>query len=428
MNSDVSRLIKNIFYALFMISLFFISTTSQALPFIITPKTGTQLPVTVNQGQKVSAYYTVSNNTVAPRNNNYVKYLPLNTSQVVSGGTYGDTCGAVFNLAGKGQPGDSCTLQLTISGPVNSLDSDPHHHLFACFPGGVTCAGTLFPLNVSQGPARVSNAYISNFYNNTLSVCPIQNNAQFATCNTANGTFSAPVGVAINSQGSFIYVANAGNNSLSYCSINNTGDLENCSTAIPSFSNPSGIAINPLNTYIYVIENGSNQLVYCLLDSNGGISTCTTVNIGPDQPFGVAINRNGTYIYITYPSVPAVTSCTLHTDGSFDNCFTNALPTSGIAVSLTINPANTIAYVVNSTDISYCTILPNGTLSNCNTINDSSFLYSNAIALNAAGTYAYITNLLNDLVSLCQIKPDGSFDVCSTIGNGLMGPDGIAVS
>jgi hypothetical protein len=86
------------------------STVSFALPFNVAPKNGTNLPTTVNKGGTVTAYYRVTNNTKAQRNNNYVKYLPPNVTQVTSGGTYPDTCGATFNLVKTGGAGDSCTL------------------------------------------------------------------------------------------------------------------------------------------------------------------------------------------------------------------------------------------------------------------------------------------------------------------------------
>ena len=62
-------------------------------------------------GSGAPAFYTVTNLTMAQRNGNFVKYLPPNVTQVTAGGTFADTCGATFNLAGSGQAGSSCTLQ-----------------------------------------------------------------------------------------------------------------------------------------------------------------------------------------------------------------------------------------------------------------------------------------------------------------------------
>jgi hypothetical protein len=145
LKSGTKLLLKSIIGGVLLFNL----SALYALPFTIVPKSGTTLPTTVTTGSTVSAFYTVINNTGSTRNNNYVKYLPPNTTQVTAGGVYGDTCGSTFNLTANGNTGDSCTLQLTVSGAVNANDPDPHHHLFVCFPGGTTCAGTNYPLNVT---------------------------------------------------------------------------------------------------------------------------------------------------------------------------------------------------------------------------------------------------------------------------------------
>lgn len=132
-----------------------------ALPFAITPKAGTSFPTKVPAGGAVTAYYTVQNNDGVTRSNNFVKYLPPNVAQVVSGATFPDTCGFYFTLQPAGSPGSSCTLQLSITGAVNANDPHPHHHLFVCFPGGITCAGTNYPLNVTVGAGLLASITIA---------------------------------------------------------------------------------------------------------------------------------------------------------------------------------------------------------------------------------------------------------------------------
>lgn len=150
MRKEISILLQR-FFIFLLFSYLVLLTQTFALPFNILPKAGTQLPTTVNFSvtSSVPAFYTVYNNTVAPRFNNYVKYLPPNVRQVTTGGVYGDTCGLTFNLAGKDQPGSSCTLQLAVFGPVNPTNPSPKNHLFVCFPKGITCAGSLYELNVT---------------------------------------------------------------------------------------------------------------------------------------------------------------------------------------------------------------------------------------------------------------------------------------
>lgn len=126
------------------------STLSYAFPFTIAPKI--PLPTQLIEGQTTIALYTITNNTRAYRPNNYVKYLPPNVEQIKTDPNIPDLCGATFALeANDGVPGrkSSCTLALQIKGEVDANDPNPHHHLFVCFPGGTTCAGTLNSLNVS---------------------------------------------------------------------------------------------------------------------------------------------------------------------------------------------------------------------------------------------------------------------------------------
>lgn len=129
------------------------SNACRALPFSIIPEL--PLPEAVPVGGMVYAYYTVSNNTNTRRNNNIVKYLPNHVTQITTNSSIPNICPGTFSLAAKGQPGSTCTLQLKISGPVNAHDTNPHNHLFVCFPGGTTCAGTAFPLNVMQYTASI---------------------------------------------------------------------------------------------------------------------------------------------------------------------------------------------------------------------------------------------------------------------------------
>lgn len=119
-----------------------------ALPFTIVPKAGIPLPTQVILGGSALAYYTVTNNSNLLLSDNYVKYLPPNVTQVVSDIAVPDLCGATFTLAPHGQPNDSCTLELRITGPVSSAGCDIRLHLLVCLAKGITCAGTPNPLDV----------------------------------------------------------------------------------------------------------------------------------------------------------------------------------------------------------------------------------------------------------------------------------------
>ena len=128
-------------------------TAAYALPFTILPAPGTVLPTQVNSGSSVSAYYTVYNNTGSTQSENSVVSLPPNVTQVVTDPSISDLCGSSFTLNGAGTSGSSCTLELSVTGAVDASDPNPAHHLFVCMSDGTSCAGTNFPLNVSEvGP------------------------------------------------------------------------------------------------------------------------------------------------------------------------------------------------------------------------------------------------------------------------------------
>ena len=123
------------------------SLIGYAAVFSIVPKTGKPLPTRAVVGGNAKAFYTVTNTTGSTHAGNYVKYLPPNTTQITVDTNYPDLCGKTFQLASKA----SCTLELSVAGPVNANDSNPRNHLFVCLGGCVTCcAGTNYPLNVAE--------------------------------------------------------------------------------------------------------------------------------------------------------------------------------------------------------------------------------------------------------------------------------------
>ncbi|MDF1683803.1 MAG: hypothetical protein P1U36_04010 [Legionellaceae bacterium] len=132
-----------------LLLLFLLNSSAHALPFNIVLKDGVFAPTTMTLGYNPMIYYTVSNNTGKTLNNAFVRYLPPDVSQITTGGTYSDTCGATFNLEPNG---GSCTLQLEVSAPVDGSAPSPSDHLFVCLPGGKACAGAATPLNITQTP------------------------------------------------------------------------------------------------------------------------------------------------------------------------------------------------------------------------------------------------------------------------------------
>lgn len=165
------------------------SMTSFALPFNITPQG--ILPSTVPLGGSVNAAYTVTNNTLSMRFNNFVKWFPPNVIQVLEP-TDPTVCPSFFNLGPNGSINQSCTLKLKISGAVNRDDPDPHHHLFACFPGGKTCAGPTLAnslnVNVTSAPPETQISVAVGGYGTANGGFPL-----VYTSNNNGATWPTPV-------------------------------------------------------------------------------------------------------------------------------------------------------------------------------------------------------------------------------------------
>ncbi|KGP62658.1 hypothetical protein EP47_10555, partial [Legionella norrlandica] len=183
-----------------LFTLYVVNFNSHAVAFTVIPKAGTALPKEVVIGNTVFAYYTVINNTKRPLTNIFVKYLPLNVSQIVDDPKLTDICGYQFALASGG----SCTLKLAIRGAVDASDPNPQNHLFICHPNIPACAGTYYPLNVVAHEPTIKGIVQSG---GTTSVLPLAN--AVVKIYAANTDTSSEIGSAItNSQGEFfIYIS-----------------------------------------------------------------------------------------------------------------------------------------------------------------------------------------------------------------------------
>lgn len=416
-----------------------INGETHALPFQIIPKTGTSLPTSVRNNHPVTAYYTVTNNTQTQRNNNYIKWLPPNVTQVTSNGDFPDTCGSTFDLAKNGQFGDSCTLQLLISGGVYANTPIVDDHLFACFPGGITCAGTNYPLDVSSKPAYL---YITNNSTNMVSQCRLNNDGIPGTCinvGNPNGNLNDPSGITLNTAGTQAYIANGlfSNvpTAVSLCSLDSKGILSDCTNSGNNlFNNPSSITLNPTGTFAYITNtmSGANPAIsQCLILSDGTLSTCTDAASSEalDAPFDIAFVNEGSQAYITNVDSGNILFCDVAVDGTFSTCIdTNYNCDDQIGTKpygIALNSAETIAYVVDGDQPSFilaCPIEPDGTFGTC--VNATSGLTDNyfnngSIRINSTGTTAYIAGAENsNLAYTCPIINEGmAFDIpnCVTV-------------
>lgn len=420
--------------------LFFISTMSYALPFNIVTKSGTALPTSVPKNATVTAYYTVTNNTSSQRNDNFVKSLPAHVTQVVSGGTYGDTCGKTFNLAGKGQSNDSCTLQLTISGPVNAHNPNTPP-LLVCFPKGITCAGTNDLLNVTQGP---------DTFLTSISVTPVNVTADFGSTVqfTAIGHYSTSPDVnltttvtwnsnnvltPIDSSGLATVGGNATITATYQSIISNDAFITGQYPIVSITVTPLSITI-PGGTQQFTatatLIDSSTMDVTSLATWNSSNMAVATIN---STGLATSVNTGSTNITATFQSITSNTAALTVSNfiymppasgpnfnvapinaagavGSFSTTTSNS-SANGLAVS-----SNHYLYYVNAgpsnTTASSCAIGSTGALSNCVTYfsspNANNGLTSNALY----GNFLYLTSPNNNEILRCTLGSNGAFS-CS---------------
>src|SRR3990167_4966015 len=168
--------------SLYTMLLLLISKSVMASTFSITPYPGTALPTSILKGQTAMAYYLVQNNTSVSQKNIFVR-LPPNVTQVINKAAFLFTCKDSFELP-KNTSAGFCILQLKITGPVDSNDPDPTHHLAIC-QSDFDCSSVddkKNELHVIEGKANVlTRVAIVNEFTGTPNAIGLRNTAYTST-------------------------------------------------------------------------------------------------------------------------------------------------------------------------------------------------------------------------------------------------------
>ncbi|MDR3476903.1 MAG: Ig-like domain-containing protein [Gammaproteobacteria bacterium] len=447
-DNGIKHITHIIFFTLLTFFLSSLCNSAYALPFTITPSSSN--PVKIVKGTTLTASYTVTNNTDKPRNNNYVKYLPLNTQVQANG------CGSNFNLAPVGQVGDSCTLNLTITGPVNGGDRNPHHHLFVCFPGGETCNGpnsalnipeiTLDALTITPASAQIPKGLLQQF---TATASYSDNTTQNVSSSVTWSSSNSAVG-PINSNG-LAAAQTVGTTNFSATQlgiVSNTAVFTVLPAALVSISvTPTTASIFAGTTQHFAATGTYTDTTVLNLTSavtwSSSNTTSTTIN-AMGLAIGIIPTTQSTIVAtqgaITSNSVPVTVTgfaylvdntneeilvCPINPDSTFGNCnpFNN-----GVFLNLTsiaISPNNKFLYVTNGVSyfnfVTVCPINVDGSLLPC-AVTGSNITNGQGVAINSTGTYAYISNI-NNTVTVCAINSvDGTLSGCHTTGSGFSIP------
>ncbi len=188
--------------------------------------------------------------------------------------------------------------------------------LLVLFPGGAWAGGP--------------RAYITNAFDNTVSVIDTASNTVVATVPVG----TTPFGVAVNPAGTFVYVANFDSSTVSVIDT-----ASNTVTAtVPVEAGPEGVAVNPAGTFAYVTNSNSSTVSVINTASN---TVTATVPVGP-VPTGVAVNPAGTFVYVVNSN-----SDTVSVINTASNTVTATVPVEAEPIGVAVNPAGTFAYVAN---------------------------------------------------------------------------------
>ena len=320
------------------------------------------------------------------------------------------------------------------------------------------CLSGLGPLSCQNYSLSLvaTTAYVANFNNDTVSICPVKSDGSFGACTTSSGndTFNGPRSMALNPAKTMVYIGNYNNNTVSICPISGSGSLGTCTSATDStFNGLTGVALNSSGTYFYASSNSGGTISICPVNANGSLGTCSSstgsgrVSFASNQFVSLQVTNGTTYLYATgTPTQNAMAVCSIdNTTGSITSYDLSSgsspspNPTVLTPQGLSFNNAGTFAYIGNagSTDsfINYVSICPtqsNGTFGtslcsisfgpDSNGNGTFNFTAASGIGLfmSSASNYGYIPNNGNNTVSICTLNTsDGSLSACTTTnGNG----------
>lgn len=234
------------------------------------------------------------------------------------------------------------------------------------------------------------------------------------------------------------YVTNWANNSMSLCDVRPLdGSFENCSiTASGPFNNPEAVGLNPDNSLLYIANisaanMAASTVTFCEVDSTtGALSNCANANGGPfNGADGVSINSANTLAYVSNAAGNTVSVCPVDSiSGALSSSCTSSGSGFQTPSDMTINALGTKAYISNliSNSVSSCDIDASTGLLNCN---DKTFGFNKpeGITLHPSGRFAYVANNGNNTVTLCQIDViTGHLKSCSVTGGHFNGFGAIA--
>lgn len=411
-------------------------------------KDGTTLPTYVVTGNTETVYFTVTNVFDVPLEGVYINTLPTNVTQVTSGGTYSDTCSSLTALAVSG----SCTLQLTISGAVDSSQSI---QVCSGVVEGCVSSSTISVSEISSFSISPTSSYVNigetqqftataTFIDSTtqdLSSTVTWNSSDAAVASvstsglaTALTLGTSEISVTLGDYTSsaitlevnpvFAYIASLSLNTVTLCTIDSdTNQLKDCddSGAGAIFSTPVGLTLSADKNFLYIANDADDSIAVCAVDpSEGTLSDCSTTGSELDQPVAIDFNAGGTVAYIANEATSKATVCDVSTsDGTLSNCTQSG---SGLLTvnDIAVNTSDTRAYLadLNSNAVFQCELnQATGLFDSCADSGGGTFSNPTSLKLNAASSLAFVDD---GGITVCDVSSStGAFSNC--VDSGLSG-------
>lgn len=139
-----------------------------------------------------------------------------------------------------------------------------------------TIAATNFTLGLAWSDQANPSGDTQNMQINTPAV---------AVISTTPYEFNFPIGITLNSAGTYAFIVNNGNGTVTQCSVNN-GTLSKCANSgVTGLTFPVGITINPADTFAFITNGFDNTITQCSLN-NGTLSNCAKTAFQSDQSEG----------------------------------------------------------------------------------------------------------------------------------------------
>ncbi len=188
------------------------------------------------------------------------------------------------------------------------------------------------------------------------------------TTNPVSVNGADPAAIAITQNGQFLYVANSGSNDITAFSIGTTGLLSliapsgaNANPIKTSVTAPKGMAISPNGSFLYVANSSTHNVTVFQIGTNGLLTlvppaggTTNPISTGGSTPNSIMISLDGRFLYSANGG-GTISAFTIGSDGLLGLVSTSAGNLNPISaganatpVALTMSPDGRFLYVATN--------------------------------------------------------------------------------